>query len=314
MNEQFDPFLKAVRVKDAFLMGSLLEGMNTRDLLISLNTLGPDRRRDFLTHYSGPAKASIAAASEVLDNNGLSGDPALRFEATKLFQEYAARPPLTIADDPTGLLPAPNPAALKLSDNDFKTAAEDLGVEPAAVRAVSKVESGGRVGFDSRGRPKILFEAHIFQRYTLGRYQWTHPHLSRPSQKLGKAYYALDQWSRMYEAMLLDPVAAWVSASWGVFQVMGFNHDPGFPTIEEFVNAMFVSELNHLRAFLGYCTKNNLVKCLKNRDWAAFAKGYNGADYATNKYDTKMAAAYEQYNKVTTATPERPGGTTDNGD
>lgn len=36
---------------------------------------------------------------------------------------------------------------------------------------------------------------------------------------------------------------------------------------------------------------------LKNKDWAAFAKGYNGPEYAVNKYDVKMKDAYERYAK-----------------
>ena len=36
-----------------------------------------------------------------------------------------------------------------------------------------------------------------------------------------------------------------------------------------------------------------LCQALRNHDWAAFAHGYNGAGYAKNEYDKKLAAAYQ---------------------
>lgn len=50
----------------------------------------------------------------------------------------------------------------RLIDEDFTQVAELLGCEPAALKAVQQVETGGRGGFFSPGRPAILFEGHIF--------------------------------------------------------------------------------------------------------------------------------------------------------
>lgn len=191
------------------------------------------------------------------------------------------------------LLPPPNPAAPSLNETDYKNAAESLGVEVAVVKAVSEVESGGK-GFDSKGRPKILFEAHWFHKFTSGKYDSKYPHLSQPTWALGKKYYKLDQWQRLNEAMNLDLESAWKSASWGKFQVMGFNHS-GWTKVKDFVFAMFESEAQHLKSFLSYCKDRGLVAHLKKKDWAAFALGYNGSGYAANKYDVKLKAAYEKY-------------------
>jgi hypothetical protein len=38
-----------------------------------------------------------------------------------------------------------------------------------------------------------------------------------------------------------------------------------------------------------------MKKALQDRDWAAFAKAYNGKGYAKNKYDEKLAAAYKKF-------------------
>jgi len=96
--------------------------------------------------------------------------------------------------------------------------------------------------------------------------------------------------------MDLDAEAAFKSASWGLFQVMGFNHN-GWGSVTAFVKDMFVSEYKHLKAFTSFCVDNGLKKYINNHDWATFASKYNGDDYAKNHYDTKMAAAFAKYAK-----------------
>ena len=77
---------------------------------------------------------------------------------------------------------------------------------------------------------------------------------------------------------------------------MGFHWQTlGYPSLKDFVDGMYVSEANHLESFVRYVDKNGLAKDLKNKNWAAFALGYNGKDYKINKYDDKLAAAYKKY-------------------
>ena len=40
-----------------------------------------------------------------------------------------------------------------------------------------------------------------------------------------------------------------------------------------------------------------MLPALQNRNWADFAKRYNGPAYAQNKYDEKLAKAYAKYAK-----------------
>jgi hypothetical protein len=195
------------------------------------------------------------------------------------------------------VIPLPNTIAPPLiSDSDIAEAATLLGVEQAAIYAVSKVESGGRTGFDSKGRPKVLFEALWFHKFTGGKFDTRYPHLSQATWSGAKLYYDSDQWVRLSEAFALDAESALKSASWGKFQVMGFNHN-GFPNVFRFCDAMFKSEREHLRSFLAYCQDNHLVRHLKSKNWAEFAKGYNGDGYKHNKYDEKLKIAYESYLK-----------------
>jgi hypothetical protein len=182
-----------------------------------------------------------------------------------------------------------------LNDQDFAEAAEELACEVACVRAVTEVEAGSGGGFLPSGRPKILFEAHVFSRLTGHRYDRTHTHIS--SRQWNKALYKGGEleYQRLEQAMALDATAALQSASWGLFQIMGFHHQAcGYGSVEAFVAAQFESEGHHLQAFIDFLKSMRLDSPLRTHDWAKFAKGYNGAEYAKNDYDGKLAKAYRR--------------------
>jgi hypothetical protein len=185
-----------------------------------------------------------------------------------------------------------------ISNEAWEKAARDLGVEVAAVKAVAAVESRNS-GFLADGRPVILFERHIFHKLTGGKYR---SDVSNP--KSGGYLGGPKEYERLDRALDLDPKAAMMSASWGKFQIMGFNHKlAGYRSIEEFVSAMETSEDAQLGAFVKFLINTHLYAPLRRKDWAAFAKGYNGPAYAKNNYDTKMAKEYQRI-KSTESTPE----------
>ena len=190
-----------------------------------------------------------------------------------------------------------------LIDADFARAAKELGVEAAAIRAVAEVEAAG-AGFLPDGRPAVLYETHIFHKHTKG----AHAHakdrrgvaLSSPSWN--KALYGATgaaQHARYEDARKLDPDAANKACSWGMFQILGLNHKAcGFDNSQDFVDAMWTGgAAAHLDAFVAFVKANNLDGALRRKDWAAFARGYNGPAYAQNAYDKKMAAAYARWAK-----------------
>jgi hypothetical protein len=194
-------------------------------------------------------------------------------------------------------LPTPKGAA-KLTEADLERAAKELNCELACIKAVAEVEARGD-GFFASGRPKILFEAHIFSKETKHKYDATHPDIS--SAKWNRALYkgGEKEYDRLQAAMALDRTAALKSASWGRFQIMGFNYQAcGYSSVEAFVNAMYESEGKHLDAFVAFLKHSKLDKPLREKRWADFAKGYNGPGYAQNQYDVKMKAAYEKYAKA----------------
>ena len=49
-----------------------------------------------------------------------------------------------------------------VTEKDFQECADTLGVEVAALKAVVEVECSSKGGFLVDGRPRILFEGHIF--------------------------------------------------------------------------------------------------------------------------------------------------------
>lgn len=180
-----------------------------------------------------------------------------------------------------------------LDGNDYERAAKLLGTETAAIEAVAEVETSGKA-FDDEGRPRILYERHYFHRLTHGRYDHRHPDISN-ALRGGYGKFSA-QYGKLEKAYALDPVAALQSASWGRFQIMGKNfHAAGFASVQRFVLALTRSEANHLQAFASFVkADSHLLKALQKKDWATFARSYNGKDYKDNDYDGKLDKAYRK--------------------
>lgn len=179
--------------------------------------------------------------------------------------------------------------ATRLDDRAVERAAARIGCEVAAVRAVIDVESRG--GFLPDRRPKILFERHYFSRLTARRFDAEAPEVSNP--EWGGYRGGAAEYDRLHRAIALDREAALRSASWGAFQVMGDNFRAcGFAGVEPFVAAMVSGEPAQLDAFVTFIRRTGLADELVRRDWAGFARGYNGPAYRTNRYDEKLDAAW----------------------
>lgn len=180
-----------------------------------------------------------------------------------------------------------------LKEVDYAAVAEIINCEVEVVKAVAKVESNGS-GFLNNGRPKILFEAHIFSRLTGGIFDKEHPQISSPYWNRKLYQGGEKEYERLKTASELDKRAAMKSASWGKFQIMGFNyHNCGFDSVVDFVADMYKSEREHLLAFMTYCQSQGLFRYLKFKEWDSFARKYNGPGYKKNRYAAKLREAYE---------------------
>lgn len=206
----------------------------------------------------------------------------------------------------------------RISESDLCRAAKRISTTPAEIETFLDVETKGH-GFDDQDRPVILFERHWFHKFTGGQYDTSNPNIS--NAHAGGYNNGGSQYERFGEAFALDPQAAMKSASWGLGQVMGFNHRIcGYPTVDAFVDAMKESEGKQLDASIEFIIANNLDKPLRQHLWAQFAHGYNGKDYEINNYDTKLATAFLKFSKrkincanlsepqpTSPATPDTPG-------
>lgn len=181
-----------------------------------------------------------------------------------------------------------NMAASQITAGQLQVFADRLGVSLRQLAAVASVESSGS-GFDAAGRPKILFERHVFHRLTKGR--WSPGAFSDPQ----RGGYGESSWDKLAFACGADPSAAFASASWGKFQVMGFHAEAlGFASSFALALSTVASEAAHYELLCRFIEANNLVGPMRAisadpRDCRAFARAYNGPAYAANNYDQKLA-------------------------
>lgn len=202
-----------------------------------------------------------------------------------------------------------------LSPDFLNKLSKDLDLPIPVLKAVVEVESSGQPflgvpartprGADVSGYPVVQFEGHIFwQQLTFLK----QPSLRPASLLSGHPEYAdiiypkanpkytlrpLPEWDQLLKARAIHWAAANASASWGAFQVMGFNAGmAGFPSIDDFVEAMNSLE-GQAMAFTGYLKAiPATLKALRARDWETFARLYNGPGFARGGYHRKLAQAY----------------------
>ncbi len=192
---------------------------------------------------------------------------------------------------------------LRITEESYVEVAGFLDVDVAAVKAVKSVETGSRGrGFFALGKPAILFEGHIFWRELEKIGLLPSDYLAENSDilysKWSREHYVggVGEYGRLDRAIAIHHAAALSSASWGLFQIMGFNYAPcGCSNVEEFVDKMKRDESTQLDLFARFIKSNSLDRYLRERNWAEFARRYNGASYAQNSYDQKLFEAYQRY-------------------
>lgn len=189
--------------------------------------------------------------------------------------------------------------AQRLTDIDVARVGRIIGVGEDEIRAVIEVETSGG-GFDSQGRPKMLFEPHVFWRELGPGQKRTAAEASGLAyQRWGSAPYPKDSYPRVALAIKIDVNAALRSASWGLGQIMGFNHRAaGYATPGDMVEAFCASEAAGLEAMISFMISEGLDDELRRHDWAAFARGYNGAGYATHRYHTRLKTAFKRWQAI----------------
>jgi hypothetical protein len=183
-------------------------------------------------------------------------------------------------------------AARALSASGLATVSQKLGVHAPEIWTVLAVETSG-CGFLPDLRPQILYERHIFHRLTHGKYD--DGDISDPTPgSYGPS--GSHQYDRLALAIANDRTAALQSCSWGIGQILGENYSiEGFADTEQMVAAMSASEDQQLAAMGNFLVSARLNIPLQAHDWASFARGYNGSNYAINRYDIRLNAEFQKY-------------------
>jgi hypothetical protein len=182
-----------------------------------------------------------------------------------------------------------NPFAPAVTDDQMRQLAEFAGVDYNQLVAVANVESSGG-GFDSKGRPKILYERHKFSACTHHLYDTT----SYSNPVAGG--YNENSWEKLSRAIATGEIdCAFQSCSWGKFQIMGFWYpDMMITSALDMGFSQVLSEYHHYRVFIGYIKLAGLLEELRlvstnPDDCRPFAKGYNGSNYEAGGYHEKIA-------------------------
>lgn len=183
-----------------------------------------------------------------------------------------------------------------VTEQGFAAAAEKLGVKAdlPSLWSILAVETRG-FGYQADKRPKILFERHVFQARTRGRFTATHPDISFPEP--GGYGKSAEQYGRLKRAMLLDRQAALESASWGLGQVMGFNAAAiGYRDVDAMIEAFKEGEDAQLEGCAKFITATPaLHRAFMAHQWPKVAFFYNGKSFRENRYDEKLAASYAEF-------------------
>lgn len=183
--------------------------------------------------------------------------------------------------------------------------AELLAVSLATMAVVAHVENIGE-GFTESMHPVVLFERDVFQRQLLKslkkeeveRLTGHYPDLINPRR--GGYAGGEQEWVRLNRAMEIHRPAAIESASWGMFQIMGFHWSSlGYSPSEDWFDAMCFGEVKQLTALCQFIRQDPAMHhALQQQQWAEFAQRYNGPAYKENDYDVKLAKAYAHFSSI----------------
>ena len=142
--------------------------------------------------------------------------------------------------------------------------AEAHDIPVAAALAVFMTEAGGEAYDPATGLLIIQCEEWYFEKLT--------------GSHMANAYMRQPrEWKSFRKAYLINPTAALMSTSWGLAQVMGFNHEiVGYPGPAQMVTAFQYSAAAQVKAFFDFCTANRTNKYIRAQDWPSFVRVYNG--------------------------------------
>jgi hypothetical protein len=164
-------------------------------------------------------------------------------------------------------------------------AADTFDLPVKAALAVFSVESG-RAYDAGTGRIVIRFENRTVWRKVYGHEQISNSHRNQDAE-----------WSALGMAASLHMDHAVMSASWGLGQVMGFNHKVvGYENPLDMVRAFQDNVEAQVLAFFQFCRHENIDGYITSQDWGRFVRRYNGSRPGSTifgQYTKGLADAYQ---------------------
>lgn len=103
------------------------------------------------------------------------------------------------------------------------------------------------------------------------------------------------RWALLERAAAIDRQASYESTSFGVGQVMGAHWQwLGYASVDALVEDARAGLGGQMQLMERFIEKSGLSDALRHKDWASFARGYNGPGFKKNAYDRKLAAAFDR--------------------
>lgn len=186
---------------------------------------------------------------------------------------------------------------------ELRGLAEKYKVPLAALLAVIEVESNGVIyASGTNNLPVIRWEGHYFYKFLKGAERDKAVAKGLASPNAGGVKNPAAQEARyrtlLNPARLINNEMAYRSISIGVGQVMGSNaKELGFVSAKDMFDYAAMGFSGQVEIMLQFILVNGLIDELQRKDWSAFARAYNGKNYAKNKYDENMAKAYARWVK-----------------
>jgi hypothetical protein len=226
-------------------------------------------------------------ASHGVEDNGVCG------EAT--WSELMADPPTT-GMEPDTLLSGGSRTVQTWNRYGglLKELAGNMGFHPAAAVAVMLTESGGKA-FGSDGAMIVRFEPHVFRREVKkagGDTELVAQHFKDDGWRGNTHFWRASpvgewqsfhgnqgkEWAALLFAVVVGGDAGWRSASYGLPQMMGFNHAAcGYSTAAAMVEDWKSSAEAQIRGMFAFIkASSTMVSALKSEDFVTFASRYNG--------------------------------------
>lgn len=189
--------------------------------------------------------------------------------------------------------------ATNLADIDIPRIGHQIGVGEDELHAFMDVEAAGSP-WDAKGRPKMLFEPHVFYRL-LGKGAKRDRAVKEglAYAKWGEKPYPRDSYPRLSAALKIDADKAMMSCSWGLTQILAqWHQDCGYATPHAMVLAFADSAAAHLDATVKLLKAWKIDDDLRAHRWVEIAKVWNGPAHAKHNYAGRMKAAFERWRKI----------------